>query len=216
MIEIVPPAAAPDWRTEPSPESRISPRAVHLCLDMQNLIGPAGPWAAKWAERVLPDIVALVEHAPARTIFTRFVPPPEPGALPGAWRDFYRKWPGLTGKEIDPEAVELMAPLKLFVPPATVVDKTRYSAFSNPALQERLQAMSAEALIISGAESDMCVLSTVLAAVDLGYPVVVATDAICSASDPCHDAVVRLYHLRFSQQVQTLSVAAIRETWSAA
>jgi len=216
MIEIVPPASVPDWQAEPAIHARIPPRAVHLCLDMQNLIGPAGPWAAQWAERVLPSIIALVEHAPTRTLFTRFMPPSEPDRLPGAWRDFYRKWPGLTGKEIEPEALELMGPLKLFIPPATVLDKTRYSAFSNPALHERLQAMSAEALIISGAESDMCVLSTVLAAVDLGYPVVVATDAICSASDPCHDAVLRLYHLRFSQQVQTMTVAAIREAWAAA
>jgi nicotinamidase-related amidase len=136
--------------------------------------------------------------------------------LPGAWRAFYRKWPGLTGKEIDPDAVELMAPLKLFVPPAAVLDKTRYSAFSNPALQECLRAMSAEAPIISGAESDVCVLSTVLGAVDLGYPVVVATDAICSASDPCHDAVLQLYYLRFSQQVQTMVTEEICSLWQAA
>jgi len=192
---------------------RIPPRAVHLCLDMQNLIGPAGPWAAKWAERVLPAIVRLVEHAPERCIFTRFVPPRDAGAVPGAWRAFYEKWPGLVGKEIDPDAVELMAPLKLFVPPAMVLDKTRYAAFSNPELQNRLKAMSAEALIVSGAESDVCVLSTVLAAVDLGYPVVIATDAVCSSSDPCHDAVLQLYSLRFSQQVQTLTVAEIREAW---
>jgi nicotinamidase-related amidase len=216
MIDTVPPAGEPDWQAEPAIHARIPPQAVHLCLDMQNLIGPVGPWAAQWAERVMPTIVALIEHAPARTLFTRFVPPPEPDLLPGAWRDFYRKWPGLTGKEIDLEALELMAPLKLFIPPATVIDKTRYSAFSNPALQERLKAMSAQALIVSGAESDMCVLSTVLAAVDLGYPVVVATDAICSASDPCHDAVLRLYHQRFSQQVQTMTVAAIREAWAVA
>jgi nicotinamidase-related amidase len=200
-----------------SPENfPIPPRAVHLCLDMQNLIGPNGPWAAKWAERVLPQIVSLVEHAPARCIFTRFVPPRDAEAMPGAWRAFYRKWPGLTASEINPEAIELLDPLKLFTPPALVLDKTRFSAFSIAELAGHLRSMGADALILSGAESDMCVLSTLLSAVDLGFPVVVATDAICSSADSCHDAVLELYHQRFSQQVHAMTVPEIKEAWAPA
>src|SRR3981081_3985159 len=30
------------------------PEAVHLCLDMQLLFGPQGPWSTPWMERVLP------------------------------------------------------------------------------------------------------------------------------------------------------------------
>lgn len=213
MRVIVPPASSPDLQAEPALPAGIPPRAVHLCLDMQNLIGPAGPWAADWAERVLPVVISLVEHAPARCIFTRFVPPLDAERMPGTWRAFYRKWPGLTAQQIEPEAVELMAPLKRFVPPATVLDKTRYSAFAAPVLQERLQALSASALIVSGAESDVCVLATVLSAVDLGYPVILATDALCSGCDPCHDAVLQLYRQRFSQQVQTMTAAEIRAAW---
>jgi nicotinamidase-related amidase len=198
---------------KPPTETRVPKGAVHLCLDMQNLIGPEGPWAAQWAERILPAVVSLVEHAPQRSIFTRFVPPADERSMPGGWRDFYRAWPGMTAREIDPDAIELMAPLKLFTPPATVIDKTRFSAFSNSTLEERLRAMEAQALIVSGAESDMCVLATVLAAVDLGYPVIVATDAICSSADPGHDAVLRLYRQRFSQQIRTLRVEEIREAW---
>src|SRR5687768_2540522 len=149
---IDPPAPAEGLRADPIPRT-IPPRAVHLCIDMQNLIGPSGPWAADWSQRVLPTIVSLAEHAPERCIFTRFVPPERPEQMPGAWRAFYGKWPGLTGREIDPEALELMAPLKLFVPPARSLDKTRYSAFSNSALHACLNEMGAEALIISGAES---------------------------------------------------------------
>ena len=76
---------SPQSLSESAPvEPRVSPRAVHLCLDMQNLLGPDGPWQAEWAERVLPALVSLAEHAPARTIFTRFMPPAEPGDAPGA------------------------------------------------------------------------------------------------------------------------------------
>jgi nicotinamidase-related amidase len=194
-------------------EPRVPSRAVHLCLDMQNLLGPDGPWQAKWAERVLPAVVALVEHGPARTIFTRFIPPEDPSGAHGAWRDFYRKWEGITLSRIEPAMLELMAPLNLFVPPARMIDKQRYSAFSTPETEAVLRAMGADAVIVSGAESDMCVLATVLAAVDLGYPVIVAEDAVCGSADPTHDAVQELYHSRFSQQVQTLEVGAIKELW---
>jgi nicotinamidase-related amidase len=200
--------------TQRPAETRVPRGAVHLCLDMQNLIGPGGPWAAQWAERILPSVVALVEHAPERCIFTRFVPPADEKSMPNGWRDFYRAWPGMTAREVDPDAVELMPPLKLFTPPATVIDKTRFSAFSNSALEARLRALEATAIIVSGAESDMCVLATVLAAVDLGYPVIVATDAICSSADPSHDAVLRIYHQRFSQQIRTMSVEEIRAAWA--
>ncbi|MHC2279292.1 hypothetical protein ACVME8_005935 [Bradyrhizobium diazoefficiens] len=38
------------------------------------------------------------------------------------------------------------------------------------------------------AETDVCVLSTVLSAVDLGFRVVIVEDALCSSSDVGHDA----------------------------
>jgi nicotinamidase-related amidase len=49
--------------------------AANLCIDMQNLFAPGGPWATPWMERVAPFVAALVERAPERTIFTRFIPP---------------------------------------------------------------------------------------------------------------------------------------------
>ena len=207
------PLTMPD---ESAPTPFVPPQAVHLCLDMQNLLAPEGAWGAKWAERVLPAIVSLVEHATVRTVFTRFMPPDSPADAPGAWRGFYRKWEGLTRKHIDPHALELMAPLPLFVPPARVIDKQRYSAFSTPQTAATLQALGATAIIISGAESDICVLATVLAAIDLGYPVIVATDAVCSSADPTYDAVQYLYQSRFSQQIQSLEAAAIKELWQPA
>ena len=37
--------------------------------------------------------------------------------------------------------------------------------------------------IVSGSETDVCVLATVLDAVDMGYRVIIARDAVCSSSD---------------------------------
>ena len=49
----------------------IGAHAVHLCIDMQRLFTNEGPWPTPWMERVLPVVVAIVERAPARTVFTR-------------------------------------------------------------------------------------------------------------------------------------------------
>jgi nicotinamidase-related amidase len=191
----------------------VSPQSVHLCLDMQNMIGPAGPWAARWAERVLPSVVSLIEHAPGRTLFTRFIPPVNIPETDGAWRDFYEKWESLTRSQVEPALLELMPPLPMFVPPAMVFDKARFSAFSAPGLVEHVGKLQTDTIILSGAETEMCVLATALAGLDLGYRVVIARDAICSASDPCHDAVQRVYDERFTAQIRSLDVAEIRALW---
>jgi nicotinamidase-related amidase len=52
-------------------------------------------------------------------------------------------------------------------PPAIIIDKTRYSAFTEPTLlASHLREREADALIVSGSETDVCVLATVLDAVD--------------------------------------------------
>jgi nicotinamidase-related amidase len=57
----------------------------------------------------------------------------------------------------------------------------------------------------------VCVLATVLGAIDLGYRVIIATDAICSSADPTHDAMLQVYHSRFGMQVETAETAEILE-----
>ncbi len=63
----------------------LGPSAVHLCIDMQRLFAEGGPWPTPWMKRVLPNVVRLVEHEPARTLFTRFVPPRSPDEPAGMW-----------------------------------------------------------------------------------------------------------------------------------
>lgn len=52
----------------------LGPHTVHLCIDLQNLFGPDGPWVTPWMERILPLSAEIAAHAPQRTIFTRFIP----------------------------------------------------------------------------------------------------------------------------------------------
>ena len=76
-----------------------------------------------------------------------------------------------------------MPPLAVLCPPATLIDKTRYSAFAEPRLIEHLRRREADAVIVSGSETDVCVLATVLDAVDIGYRIIVVRDAVCSSHE---------------------------------
>jgi nicotinamidase-related amidase len=125
--------------------------------------------------------------------------------MPGMWREFYRKWPKVTRQRLAPEYLELLPALRRFTPPAVVFDKFVYSAFADGRLASHLAAHSASTLLVSGAETDVCVLATVLAAVDHGYRVVLVTDAICSSSDEGHDALMRMYTSRFDIQIELAS-----------
>jgi nicotinamidase-related amidase len=110
--------------------------------------------------------------------------------------------------------IELMPSLKRFVPPATVVDKMVYSAFAQADLVGRLSADHVNTLIVTGSETDVCVLASVLGAVDRGYRVIVARDAVCSSSDQSHDALLALYHNRFAIQIEVAEVEEIVRSWT--
>jgi nicotinamidase-related amidase len=59
-----------------------------------------------------------------------------------------------------------------------------------------VQRRNCKALIVTGAETDVCVLAMVLGAVDLGYRVIIVSDALCSSADETHDAAMAIYHSR--------------------
>jgi nicotinamidase-related amidase len=197
----------------PSLHAPLTPRTVHLCVDMQRIFASDGLWPAPWMERVLPVVTELAGRFPERTIFTRFITPERPETMPGMWQIYYRRWRKATREVLDSSWLELLDPLHRLVPPARVIDKTRYSAFANSALLAHLQERQADGLIVTGSETDVCVLATVLDAVDLGYRVVVVRDGICSSSDEGHDALLKVYHQRYSQQIETVDAETVLYAW---
>lgn len=189
------------------------PNAVHLCVDMQNLFAPGGPWATPWMERALPSIIRLTAHAPERTVFTRFIPPANASEAAGMWRDYYRKWDNVTRDQLSPEVLDLVPELRRFVPPASVIDRMVYSAFGSGRLLDFLAGHHVETLIVSGGETDVCVLSTVLSAIDIGYRIILAEGALCSSSDESHDAILGLYRQRFDIQIEVANLEEILSLW---
>ncbi|MFV3130905.1 cysteine hydrolase [Niveispirillum sp. KHB5.9] len=188
-------------------------RTVHLCIDMQHLFAEDTPWHTPWISRILPRVGELSRAKAAQTIFTRFVPPHSAADAPGAWQRYYERWDEMTTQRLDTDLLELLPPLAALVPPARIYDKRTYSPFADGTLASWLQGQGVEALVISGAETDVCVLATVLASVDLGFRTIIAADAICGSADETHDALVRFYHTRLSEQVEITSVEAILEGW---
>jgi nicotinamidase-related amidase len=180
---------------------------------MQNIFAPGAPWATPWMERVTPVVAALAERFAPQTVFTRFMTPQRPDDMPGSWRRYYEKWRETTRDRIDPELLELVPPLRRLIPPASLIDKTRYSAFAGSGLMEHLLQRRADSVIVTGSETDVCVLATVLGAVDRGLRVIVVTDAVCSSSDEGHDALLRLYRDRYSEQIETVTAETVLAQW---
>ena len=176
----------------------LTERSVHLCVDMQ-----AGFFGRR------PPADAMDGQSPARRGCAREPSSRENGfhplrSLRASRRDAGHvaallhtlarcdpRTPGSSASGTNATACGALSP-------ATVIDKTRYSAFAEPELVEHLRQREADALIVSGSETDVCVLATVLDAVDIGYRVIVVHDAICSSSDEGHEMLMRLYHTRFT------------------
>lgn len=155
-----------------------------------------------------------MEREPALTVFTRFVPPRRAEEAVGAWQDYYRRWPAMTGEKLPPEMVEVVPSLRRFAPPAHYLDKTTYSPWLGTALHQRLREAGVRTLVVSGGETDICVLATVLGAIDLGYRVVLPIDAVFGSADQTHDAALAVYRSRFGQQLTTCSTEALLDNWA--
>lgn len=177
-------------------------RTVHLCIDMQRMFDKGSPWAVDWLRRVLPQVCQVVERWPAQTIFTRFIPPETLDDAPGAWRRYYQKWPQMLRQAIDPDWLRLLPELELHLPAARLFDKPVYSPWMDGRLHRILQDGGIDTLVMTGGETDVCLLAAVMGAVDLGYRVIIVSDALCSSTDETHDATMEVYANRFGQQIE--------------
>lgn len=71
-----------------------------------------------------------------------------------------------------------------FVPEKScVVAKTSFSVFGEEKFQEALSQMRPHSLIFCGMETHVCVLHSVFDALEAGYPVIIAADAVSSRKE---------------------------------
>lgn len=180
----------------------ISDNWIHLCIDMQRMFAEDTPWHVPWMREVAPEVGELARRHSARTIFTRFVPPERADQMPGMWRAYYEKWSMMTTEQLGKDFVDLVPSLKHLVPPARVFDKLTYSPWVSGELHAVLAREHIDTIVLTGGETDVCVLAAALGAIDLGYKVIVLKDAVCSGADETHDASLELLGDRFSVQLE--------------
>jgi len=181
----------------------------HVVIDMQRLFAETTVWHAPAMQDILGNVVALCRRMSSETLYARFIVPASADEAPGCWKPYYERWSVLTGDHHDPALHELMEPLKAIAPATQVFDKPGYSIFSNETIHARLQSKGVRTLIFSGAETDVCVYSSVLHAIDLNYRVVIVTDAVGSSDNAAHRAVIEQLAPRMPEQILLLSTEAI-------
>ncbi|NGZ11275.1 MAG: cysteine hydrolase [Nitrospira sp. LK70] len=81
--------------------------------------------------------------------------------------------------EVGHDFVDPLRPLKSEI----VIDKPGYSAFAHTGLQQMLAKRGIETLILTGVTTEVCVSSTLRAAIDLGYRCITVSDA-CASGNP--------------------------------
>jgi nicotinamidase-related amidase len=191
----------------------LGPHTLHVVIDMQRVFAEATDWRVPAIADVMEPILALVRLHPEQTVFTRFMTPATVDAAVGDWQRFYARWRSVVGDRMEAAMFDLMAPLARFVPPAEVCDKTGFSAFSSAAFTASLARRGARTLVLSGVETDVCVLATGIDAVDRGLHVVLAADALTSASAPGHRAALDAIYPRFDRQIEIATAADVAAAW---
>lgn len=189
----------------------IPPTALHVVVDMQELFRSHPEWGTQSLTGIIPAIERLLRARPDRAWFTRFIPPRRAADAPGTWQRYYRRWSSVTLDQLDPALIDVVRELKPWA--KQVIDKTGYSAMSTPALRDAALSHSDHCLILSGVETDVCVLATAMEAVEAGLRVVLATDALASSSEPCHAKALDIVRDRFDEQVELATADQIVAAW---
>jgi nicotinamidase-related amidase len=186
---------------------------LNVAVDMQRMFAEATEWQVKGFGRLIQPIVRLCQAHPDATLFTRFVTPRTPAEAPGEWRRYYERWRSLTRDEMGEEMLDIVPELHRFVPPARVIDKHSYGGFASPAFTHALQEREVGTLVLSGVETDVCVLSTALQAIDRGWRVVIVEDGVAGSAPEHHEAALNLFRGRFGCQIEIAPTETILAAW---
>jgi len=183
--------------------------AVHVCVDMQRIFLEPGPWFGEACLGVVEPIRRLVAEGSWPTLWTRFITAETPAHAEGCWRRYYDHWHAVTQAEAGADVLDLHAELLPHAVPENVYDKWGHDAFDAEPFAERIRRDAPGAIILTGIETDVCVLATAMSAVDLGYRTIIATDAVASSTPPSHDACLTHVYPRFDQQIELVTVDEI-------
>jgi nicotinamidase-related amidase len=193
----------------------LSQNTLHVVIDMQRLFAEKTEWHTPPLMKILPNVTALAKASGARTVYARFTTPANPAAAPGQWQTYYSRWASVTTDVMDPAMWDLVTPLAELRRNGHVIDKPTFSLFGTPEFTALLARLGTDTLVFTGVETDMCVLASVLPAVDLGLRVIIVTDAVASSDQAAHDATLTHLLPRLSDQIELVDTATILNAWKA-
>ncbi|MBN9982470.1 isochorismatase family protein [Rhizobium laguerreae] len=136
-------------------------------MDRQRMFAEGAPWHVPCMRQVAQEVDGVATRRSARTIFTCFVPPARAQQMPGMWWNCYEKWPMMTADGLHrPRAVT-----GGLASPARVFGKMIYSPPASGELHRTLLADEVRTLVLTGGETEACVLAASLDIIDLGCKV---------------------------------------------
>ena len=131
-----------------------------LVIDLQNVYTEGQPWACCHIRQAARNIRRLLDAQPE-----------------GMWREYNRVNAAVNADAFANAMLPEMAPYLERYP---LLDKSVYSSFSIPKVREA--AARADRVVVTGVVAECCVLSTVLAGIDLGHRMVYLTDAVAGVT----------------------------------
>ncbi len=163
----------------------VGENCLHPCVDMQRLFGAGSPWAVPWLGVSCRRSRSLCGAHTRRTVFTRFIPADQRRGPAQRVHGYYQRWADVTLENIGVDAVRLVPTLERWCP-SSGGRQARLLALGEGNLDGLLAGSRVDTVVVSGGETDVCVLGTVLGAVDRGLRVILATRRPCSSSDNTH------------------------------
>lgn len=177
-------------------------RPLVVAVDVQRLYRDFAPWALPEVGAVGSTIARLVDAVGCPLVCTRSVMPSARGVSGGPWAAYERRWRDLARQQ-DAEPA-LLDPLpELQERCLAVFDKHSYSAFEAPDFARHIARSAPAPLLVTGIETDICVLATVFGAVDRNIPVWLVTDAL-AGPDPVAGRGVLAMLARMPEQVRLI------------
>lgn len=153
-----------------------------LIIDMQNVYTAGQDWACCRIRQAADSILRLLSSGAFEdVIFTRFLASQSPS---GVWKEYNRVNEAINR---DPWKNEMMPEFAPFLERYPLFTKSVYSSFAIPEVQKA--ARSADRVAVAGVVAECCVLSTVLAGVDAGIPILYLKDAVSGLTPESERAV---------------------------
>ena len=157
---------------------------ILLIIDMQNVYKKDQPWECKNLNKIIPNILKLINTLKKNIIFTKFIASNNPI---GTWKEYNKLNESINNNEYLNEIIE---ELKKESEKYPTYIKSTYSSLSIPELKEL--ALKNKRLIITGVVAECCVLSTCFEAIDLGIKFIYLSDAISGINDKTEQSCINI------------------------